>query len=208
MRWGAGLQSDSPQTFLDSVPFYRKMRYLIVVFFILIVGCFNLRTPEEPEEGNFWEYPDAPEKVLDNLRLAYIYRSIDNIKNSLDSSSFEFIADPSLLLGPNRDLYINWDYEREIERTTEFFQSLDLTIPLPVTIAFTEDSVDSQPHLVRFKISYTLSARLSNGSILNAKGTSIFTTEEDPSGLWYLTRWEDFKEDDYLSWGELKAGDY
>lgn len=183
-------------------------RYLIFALLLFLGGCFALRTPEEPEEGNFWEYPDSPEKVLENLRFAYLYRSIDNIKNSLDSTSFVFLADPSLLRGPNRELYINWGYEKEIEKTTEFFQLLDLTDPLPVTIEFTEDSVDSQPHLFRFRISYSLSSKFANGRVLNAQGISIFTMKEDISGLWYLTKWEDFKENDFLSWGELKAGDY
>ncbi len=173
-----------------------------------MAGCFTLRTPEEPTEGNFWEYPDRPNKVLDNLKYAYLYRSIDNVKNSLDSTKFEFVADPSLLSGPNQDLYKNWDYQKEIEKTNDFFQLLDLSDPLPLTIEFSYDSVDSQPHIYRYRINYSISAKLVDNRLLNAKGTSVFTLEENESGLWTIVKWEDFKDDGYLSWGELKAGDF
>lgn len=175
---------------------------------LLIAGCFGLRSPEEPGESAFWQYPDAPHKVLDNIRFAYLYRSIENVENSLDSASFVFVADPSLLAGPKGYLYLNWDYEKEVLRTKEYFQLLDLTDPLPVSLSFSEDSVDSQPHVVRFRIFYTFSSKLADGRVLNAHGTSTFRIEEDPSGLWYLTSWEDFKDDTFLSWGEVKAGDY
>lgn len=167
-----------------------------------------MRTPEEPEETQLWSYPDSPEKVLENLRIGYIYRSINNVKNSLDSLNFLFLPDPSLLSGPRGDLYRDWDYRKEIRKTEEFFDVLDLTNPLPVALSFNIDSVDSQPNWIRYRIEYVFSSSLNNGLVLNAKGKSIFTLRESANGLWYIEKWEDFKEDTFLSWAEVKAGDY
>jgi len=185
------------------------LKYLFLsLSLFLIFSCFRLRPQEEPTGEEVWVYPDEPHKVLDNLKYAYIYRNIENLKMCYDSLNFYFYPDESLLSGPSGELYRDWDYTKEINFTSTLFLSVDPQEPSPITFSlFSPDTVDTLINEVRFGILYEFSVAFNDGSRINAGGRSVFLITLQPTGLWAIKDWWDFKDTtlSYLSWAEVKA---
>lgn len=185
------------------------MRFLLILLLLIFsLSCFRLRQQEEPSGEEVWVYPDESHKVLDNLKYAYIYRNIENLKTCYDSSNFYFYSDESLLSGPSGDLYRDWDYVKEIEFTSTLFLSVDPQEPSPITFSlFSPDSIDTLINEVKFSIQYEFSVAFNDGSKANARGRSVFLIALQPTGLWAIKEWWDFKDTTlpYLSWAEIKA---
>jgi len=190
-----------------SPPLIMKKFFLLSLIF-LSLSCFKLREAEEPVGEEVFLYPDEPHKVLQNIRNAYIYKLIDNLKSSIDSANYTFHPDPSLLEGPNGPLYENWDYVKEINFTSNLFLSLSPDVPYPITFSsFDIEDSDTLSDEVKFLVFYEFSVEFNDGSNVNARGTSLFDIVLKPEGLWILREWWDFKDTSttYLSWAEVKA---
>lgn len=191
--------------------FALKSLSLLIPVILVLSACslFNLREPEEPEEREGWEYPDEPHIVLDNLRNSYMTYNIGNYLECFDSTRFVFNADEDLLNGPRGYLYENWDFEKEKERTSALFNSLDLGSLYPILLNLSIDNADTFVDSVSFYVDYGLTVNISGGRTVEARGKSLFYIKKDPTGLWHIIRWDDFKTDtSALSWAEVKAGDY
>lgn len=135
--------------------------------------------------------------------------NIENYLACLDSSIFEFVADEALRNGPRGYLYENWDFEKERERTSALFNSLDLGSLYPIILTMEIYTADTFVDSVMFYVNYDLKVNLTGGHTIEAFGTSLFHISKKPTGLWMIDRWDDFKSDtSALSWAEVKAGDY
>jgi hypothetical protein len=200
----------APTPYLMGVtPFHRR---ILLSVFLLILGCglFELRESEDPSPGGGdWVFPDSAYKVLDNLTSAVNAFNLVNYLSCLDTVDFEFVADEALRSGPTGHLYMDWGYDREQEATDELFSALDYGAQVPIFLLIFYSPADSGPSTYRYTASYELSVSFSDGRAVFAAGSSDFHLNRNPSGLWSLERWMDFRMDSLTpSWAEVKAGDF
>ena len=189
----------------------RKFRYsvLFVLLVIFYQGCgiFDTRDPQEPEtiRSTFFP-PTSADLVIDNLSYSIQEKNSGNYNKCLSSENFRYFPDSRSQL-QYEQIFINWDILSEknyldnlISRQEGGNSSAVLFLDNELLTQFTSDSA-------RFQADYIFVFQHNQANIpKSSRGRMSLILATDSDALFYIRRWEDFRQNDTdFTWSEFKA---
>jgi hypothetical protein len=187
---------------------------VIIIYFILAIGCenpFATREPEKPVTSqSTWIQPTSPDYVMVNLTNAIGEKNITNYIRCLADTSgsnknFNFVAEPSVAL-KNPGLFSRWQKEEELN----YLNQLMLYLPTDSTSKLSLKSLREnafQDSVILIK-EYTLKLGLKcedNSCPRSFQGQVEFHLSKSNEDQWFIHSWVDFATGDEHTWSELRA---
>jgi len=179
-----------------------------LVFVLNFKGCgiFDTRDPENPETiRSTFLPPTSPEIVIENLSFAIQEKNSNNYTKCLSAESFQYVPDSKsqLIYG---QIFDSWNVLAEkryldnlISRTNPNSSSV-LFIDNERLTQLTSDSAIFQADYIFVFQHHVV------GIPVSAKGNINLTIATDSDDLFYIRRWEDFRQNDSdFTWSEFKA---
>jgi hypothetical protein len=189
----------------------RNKYIFTLVYFLWLIstqgcGIFDTRDPESPETvRSTFIPPTSADIVIDNLGFAVQEKNSENYLKCLSSMSFQYIPDSkSQLL--YEQIFLNWNQQAEKRYLDNLISQTDQTSSSVLFLdneRLTQLSSDS----ASFQADYIFVFQHNNTSIpKSGKGNLLMTIAADENSLFYIRKWEDFRQNDTdFTWSEFKA---
>ncbi len=167
----------------------------VILLPLLAGGCWNPFCPltEPPSQVRSILEPVTPERVLNNLVIAYQTRDIDLYTSCLaDSFKFHFdIQDQGLedmlrALGIKEDWWGKTEERLSTESLLTSFQEQGLVVT-PVFTVLSSDTVGTTISVLHAR--YAFDPPVIEG--LTVEGTATFHIQQNPQGHWQIAEWWD-----------------
>ncbi len=187
---------------------------IILICAALLAGCdpiLGTRDVEPPDKqtGGSWQPPTTPEQVLENMEQAVLERNADNYIRCLSDStqgdrSFRFVPDEE-----TRNVYPgvfdDWDLQEEKRVFREMENSVPTDSILQLVFAEERERVEFTDS-ARIEVRYTLRAHHTRTEMdREATGRARFTFARNDQRNWVIYRWEDYRDEERMTWSQLKA---
>ncbi len=174
---------------------------------LLLKGCgiFETRDPETPQTIRSTYFPPTTAQlVIDNLAYSILEKNSENYFKCISAGEFKFIPD-SRSLQQYEQIFLSWNRASEknyldnlISQTNPTSSSV-LFLDNTRMTQFTSDSAALQADYI-FVFQHRLSVPKS------ATGNLTITIATDEDALFYIRKWEDFRQNDSdFTWSEFKA---
>jgi len=186
----------------------KKYLFSFVIIVLLFKGCglFDTRDPENPETvRSTYIPPTTPEIVIDNLSFSIQEKNSDNYNKCISPANYFYVPDAQSLAN-YKHIFLNWNSFSEkryldnlINETNANSSSvlfLDNKRFTPVT---SDSTIFQADYIVVFQHNRTNIPK-------SAKGNITLSLVTDANDLYYIRKWEDFRQHDTdFTWSELKA---
>lgn len=152
-----------------------------------VSACFNPFAPEldkQPDTSNVITEQRSPEEVLQNFRIAYVFKDSLLYSELLDESFVFEYFDPDL---GGSGGFVTWGRDVDLRTTARLFRSFDVIELIWLNTIFSSDEGSTARRFMRFNLSLF-------GPDFNfiLTGTAIFVFEQDEEdGKWRIVRWKD-----------------
>jgi hypothetical protein len=169
-------------------------------------GLFETRTPQHPfTNRSTFIPPTTPDAVLSNLNSAIVEKNSVNYTKCLGPVLFQFIPD-SKAYSEYGVLFSSWNINSEkyyldnLIAHSDQNSSSNLFLSGTVTSQLSSDSaVTTSNYIFVFQHNKVNIPKSANGNFK-------LTMKIDENGLFYISRWEDFRNHDTdFTWSEMKA---
>ncbi len=197
---------------------------LVCAILLQAPGCslFDPREPEDPGEvQDPTQPPTSPSMVMYNLDLALEARSITIYSACLDTS-FVFTADPADAVeyggSPWNYDFDAWDYDAEFTSVYNLLASTSgdslpedslVVAYFSLVPGYSDPPAPMDSAVIWREYSIVVAGSEHAGWENPAVGQARITMVEDASSYWYISRWEDFRLEEYpegaCTWGVAKA---
>lgn len=183
-----------------------KYLFILIAITILVKGCgiFETRDPEPPEEvRSNYVSPTTADLVLTNLENAIAEKNSENYIKCLSAENFQYIPD-SRSLQNYKIIFTEWDQLSE----KRYLDNLIINTPSTSALFLSNKRLTQvSPDSAVFQANYQVVFQHNQQNIpKTAKGNLIFNIATDANDLYYVRRWEDFRQNDTdFTWSELKA---
>ena len=180
--------------------------YIAAILFFKGCGLFDTRDPENPETiRSTYTPPTTAEIVIDNLSFAIQEKNSDNYSKCISAANYFYVPDAQSL-ATYKHIFLNWNafseklyMDKLINETNTNASSvlfLDNKRFTPVT---SDSTIFQADYIVVFQHN-----RLNLPK--SAKGNITLSLVTDANDLYYIRKWEDFRQHDTdFTWSELKA---
>jgi hypothetical protein len=188
------------------------MRYIGVIFFILLLGGCDLfktrdaQMPDQPRSN--YEIAVTPDLLIQNLVNSLKDVNLQNYLACFSDISF---SGKSYLFYPSSgaaSLFPSFAYPWDKKNESAYFTNLISRIPsgVQVTLVITNSNSSQQGDSIIYSASYTLNVPFTDSSIPSLyQGDLKFNMIRDSRLVWSIYLWQDIKSTQYPSWSELKG---
>lgn len=179
---------------------------LYIILNINSCGLFDTRTPQKPNTTrSTYIPPTTPDAVLSNLTYSIIERNSTNYMKCLYTSQYQYIPD-SKAQAIYGIIFANWNINSEkfyldnLIAQTDQNSSSNLFLSNTNTQQLSGDSaITTSDYIIVFQHN---KANIPKSAVGNFK----LTMKTDENSLFYITKWEDFRNHDTdFTWSELRA---
>ncbi|MDR0927725.1 MAG: hypothetical protein LBO69_08175 [Ignavibacteria bacterium] len=175
-----------------------RILYILALALFLLTACtlFDTRTPEEPDGDNsIFLPPTSPDIVIANLLEAVNTNNADNYAACFIASGYVFMpSNDAAAKYPS--LFDNWGVNDE----KQFMLSLTTTLGKANYLRLSFDNKEFATITADSALlvtNYILNFDLANTSYpTNYAGKASFTIAKGASGLWAISRWQDYSDAD------------
>lgn len=189
----------------------RKIKYIftLIVISLFIKGCgiFETRDPQEPQNiRSTFIPPTSADIVIDNLSYSLQEKNSDNYNKCLSSQSFQFIPDSkSQLL--YEQIFNGWNTQNEKRYLDNMIASQEGGSSTSVLFLDNERLTQISSDSARFQADYIFVFQHNKANLpKSSKGRINLTIAADDDALFYIRKWEDFRQNDTdFTWSEFKA---
>lgn len=177
---------------------------LASVSFLNGCGIFDTRDPEPPDDirSNFTS-PTTADLVIKNLEYSIAEKNSENYSKCISTENFQYIPD-SRSLQNYKTIFSEWDQLSE----KRYLDNVIVATPSTSLIFLTNDRLTQiSPDSAVYQANYQVVFQHNQQNIpKTARGNLIFNIATDANDLYYIRRWEDFRQNDTdFTWSELKA---
>lgn len=181
---------------------------LSILFLLSFQGCgiFDTRSPENPATiRSTYVPPTTAEIVVDNLSYAILEKNSENYNKCLSTEQYTYVPDSKSQLNYH-EIFQNWNTQSEkryIENLISHTNISSSSVLFLDNRSYTLISSDS----VSFTAQYIVVFQHEVSNVpKSAKGNVTLYLSTDQNQLFYISRWEDFRQNDTdFTWSELKA---
>ena len=179
---------------MASFPSYWRKLLFPGILPILMVACFNERSPEKPAEGTDWVSPTEISILMDNLSRNLSTLNLNNYRRCLASEKFSFLADPTLAAN-NQGLFGTWNWDKE----NQFFNNLNRAAqPVSQNNSLVFSNIRNNnfgPDSVEVTADYQLSVYHQDTAFktVNFRGLASFQIKRNTQNEWQIVKWQDNK---------------
>jgi hypothetical protein len=183
---------------------FRSAVWLLLPVLVL-VSCFNERSPKKPGENTGWVSPTEPSILIENLQRAVTTLNLNNYRRCLLAEQFRFRADPSLQAN-NLGLFASWTWDNE----NQFFNNLSLfSQPVNPGNSLTFSNVriiNANPDSLEYTADYSLSVyhQDTRFQAVTFGGLASFQMKRNRQNEWQIVSWQDNKTRENPCWTELR----
>lgn len=165
--------------------------------------------PPDKQSVSSWQPPTTPEQVLENMEQAVLERNVDNYLRCLSDSTegeqpFRFVPDEETR-NVFPQVFAGWGLEEE----KRVFREMENSVPTDsiLQLVFDEDQERVEfTDSARIEVRYTLRVHHNRAELgRRATGRVRFALARNAQRNWVIYRWEDFREEESMTWSELKA---
>lgn len=187
-----------------------KKKYIgyFLVITIVFGGCgiFDTREPEPPETIRSTYYPPtSADIVIDNIAYSIQEKNSENYSKSISEMSYQYTPDSkSLLL--YKQIFSSWNQQSEKNYLDNLIAA---TSHSSSSVLFLDNErltqINSDSAL--FQADYIFVFQHSRVNVpKSARGNLNITLATDNNDLFYVRKWEDFRQNDTdFTWSEFKA---
>ena len=180
--------------------------FLVLVIFLKGCGIFETRTPEQPVSvRSTFVPPTTPDLLITNLKYSLLEKNTENYIKCISPVRFSYVPDSKsqLIYGT---IFQYWNITSERNYLTNLISQTNsdatstLFLDNPHITTITPDSVI-------YKADYIVVFQHNKSSVPKSSiGNMTLTLKADESSLFYINKWEDFRNHDTdFTWSELKA---
>ena len=184
-----------------------SVAYIILVIFYQGCGIFETRDPQEPETIRSTFYPPtSADLVLDNLSYAIIEKNSDNYYKCLSLSTFRYVPD-SRSQQQWELIFSNWSVQSEKNYFDNLIARQEGGNSSAVLFLDNERLTQYSSDSAHYQADYIFVFQHNQGNIpKSSKGRMSLTLATESDALYYIRRWEDFRQNDTdFTWSEFKA---
>lgn len=173
---------------------------------MLVHGCgiFDTRDPEPPEEvRSNYVTPTTADLVITNLENAIAEKNSESYIKCISQTNFRYIPD-SRTLQNYKTIFAEWDQLSE----KRYLDNLINQTPSTSALFFVNERLTQvSPDSAVFQANYQVVFQHTLQSIpKTARGNVILNISTEANDLYYIKRWEDFRQNDTdFTWSELRA---
>jgi len=185
--------------------------YFILAFLFSSCDMFSTRPSEEPESPRTnYNIATTPEILIQNLKDSFRDKVPENYMSCFIDSSFSgkrFTFLPSAESTSKYSFLLNWSIEGE----RSYFINLINTVTKnsPIILTLEKEEKNFSPDSTNYSAQYSISVpETDDQKAKYYQGNLRFTMIRDNRLQWVIYRWEDIKDEDFLSWSELKGRYY
>ncbi|HAX49703.1 MAG TPA: hypothetical protein PK605_00510 [Ignavibacteria bacterium] len=190
---------------------YRRFKYsavfLLLVFLYQGCGIFETRDPEEPVtiRSTFFP-PTSAEVVTDNLSYAIQEKNSSNYFKCLSLLNFQYIPD-SRSQQQYELIFTNWGVNSEKNYFDNLIARQEGGNSSSVLFVDNERLTQYSSDSARYQADYIFVFQHNQSNIpKSSKGRMSLILATDSDDLYYIRRWEDFRQNDTdFTWSEFKA---
>lgn len=181
--------------------------YFLLVIFYQGCGIFETRDPQEPETIRSTFYPPtSADIVIDNLSYSIIEKNSDNYFKCLSLNSFRYVPD-SRSQQQWELIFNNWSVQAEKNYFDNLIARQEGGNSSAVLFLDNERLTQYSSDSARYQADYIFVFQHNQGNIpKSSKGRMSLTLATESDALYYIRRWEDFRQNDTdFTWSEFKA---
>ncbi len=169
-------------------------------------GLFETRDPETPETiRSTYLPPTTAQTVIDNISYSIQEKNSENYSKCLSQFSYQYIPDSRSLLLYGQ-IFSDWNQQDEKKYLDNLILETDFN---STSVLFPSNQRLSQitPDSAIYRADYTIVFQHRRLNLpKSAKGNLSITISTDSDDLFYIKKWEDFRQNDTdFTWSELKA---
>jgi hypothetical protein len=189
-----------------------KLKKKYTAYFLLIAGVlggcgiFETRDPESPQTIRSTYFPPtSADIVIDNITYSIQEKNSENYSKSISEMSFQYIPDSkSLLL--YEQIFSSWNQQSEkhyLDNLIAATSSSSSSVLFLDNERLTQINSDS----ALFQADYIFVFQHNRINVpKSARGNLNITLATDNNDLFYVRKWEDFRQNDSdFTWSEFKA---
>ncbi len=191
-------------------PFFAAALFTAVFFAVLIIiggcGLFDTREPEPPETIRSTYFPPtSADVVIENLSYSILEKNSDNYLKNISPANFLYIPD-SRSQQNYKLIFSSWNQSSEkryLDNLITFTSATSSSVLFLDNDRLTQITSDS----AIFQANYIIVFQHNQTNIpKSAKGNLTLSIATDENDLFYIRKWEDFRQNDTdFTWSELKA---
>lgn len=180
--------------------------FLLTVFLVKGCGLFETRDPEQPEtRRSTYSPPTSAQIVIENLSNSILEKNSENYNKCFSSVKYEYVPD-ARTLQLYEILFANWNQASEKRYLDNLILETDndqTSVYLPSGARYTQITPDSAIYQATYNIIFQ--HRRTNVP-KSGKGNLNIVISTDENDLFYIRKWEDFRQNDTdFTWSELRA---
>ena len=189
----------------------KRIKYLIILFLITVFfkgcGIFETRDPEEPQNiRSTFIPPTSADIVIDNISYSLQEKNSENYNKCFSSQYFQFVPDSrSQLL--YEQIFIGWNKQDEKHYLENMIAAQEGGSSTSVLFLDNERLTQLSSDSASFQADYIFVFQHNKANLpKSSKGRLNLTIATDDDALFYVRRWEDFRQNDTdFTWSEFKA---
>lgn len=169
-------------------------------------GIFETRDPEPPQTIRSTYFPPTtPDLVVENLTYSILEKNSENYIKNFSPVNFQYVPDSRSQ--QNYELiFAGWNQAAE----KKYLDNLIIeTNPTSSSVLFLDNARMTQitPDSAIYQANYIIVFQHQRISVpKSAKGNLTLNISTDENDLFYIRKWEDFRQHDTdFTWSELKA---
>jgi hypothetical protein len=179
----------------------------LLVIALTLKGCgiFDTRVPETPQtiRSTFFP-PTTADIVIDNLMFSIQEKNSENYNKCISSLSYQYIPDSRS--AQTYEVFATWNKAAEKKYLDNLIARTDPNSTSQLFLSnkrLRQISSDS----ASFQAEYIFVFQHENaGTPKSSKGNLLITLASDDDDLFYIRKWEDFRQNDTdFTWSEFKA---
>ncbi len=191
------------------------MKHLVIILFGIVIlnSCELLQTrnAEKPvSQRSDFIVATTPQQLFKNLQDAFREKILRNYEVCFVDTSFlkkKYVFIPSAGSIVKYNILSDWDIDAEKQYFTNLISKVKEKDAIVLNL-FNEENT-SQGDSAQYVFDYKISFPVDDPNIPNEyEGSAQFTINLDANNQWVITKWQDFKKENFPSWSELKGRFY
>ncbi len=188
-----------------------RNKYIVIFFLITLAvkgcGIFDTRDPESPQTIRSTFYPPtSADIVIDNLTFSQQEKKAENYYKCISVDDFLFIPD-SNAQQEYPEIFNGWNIQAERHYLENLIAAQEGGSSTSVLFLDNERLTQITSDSARYQADYIFVFQHNRANVpKSAKGRISVILSTDPDALFYIKRWEDFRQSDTdFTWSEFKA---
>lgn len=188
-----------------------QIKYILAFFLLIMLfkgcGIFETRDPEDPQNiRSTYIPPTSADIVIDNLAFAIQEKNSNNYFKCLSTNSFKYLPD-SRSQQQYPEIFSLWDKQSEKHYLDNMIASQEGGNSTAILFLDNERLTQLSSDSARYQADYIFAFQHNKANIpKSSKGRLSLILATDDDALFYIRRWEDFRQNDTdFTWSEFKA---